>query len=121
MRIIRRYARRVAERFQPEKIILFGSYAYGTPHAGSDVDLLVIMPARNQIDQAVRIRWEIPARFPMDLLVRTPASMRWRLAEGDLFHTEIVTKGKVLYEKGDKGVGSKGRRRLPSHRAARAG
>src|SRR3989304_5565845 len=95
---IRRFARQVAERFQPDKIILFGSHAYGTPHADSDVDILVIMPARNQIDQAIRIRWEVPARFPMDLIVRTPASIKWRLAEGDLFHTEIVTKGKVLYE-----------------------
>ena len=44
---IRRFARQVAERFQPEMIILFGSHAYGTPHADSDVDILVIMPARN--------------------------------------------------------------------------
>ena len=41
MGIIRRYARQIAERFQPEKIILFGSHAYGTPHEDSDVDLLV--------------------------------------------------------------------------------
>jgi predicted nucleotidyltransferase len=63
MRAIREFARRVAERFRPEKIILFGSYAYGTPHADSDVDILVVMPARNQHDQAVKIRWEVPARF----------------------------------------------------------
>jgi predicted nucleotidyltransferase len=48
MRVIRRFARQVAERFQPDKIILFGSYAYGTPHEDSDVDILVVMPARNQ-------------------------------------------------------------------------
>ena len=52
MRVIRDYARRVAERFQPEKIILFGSYAYGTPHEDSDVDILVVMPCRNQIARA---------------------------------------------------------------------
>jgi predicted nucleotidyltransferase len=120
MRVIRRFARQVAERFHPDKIILFGSYAYGTPHANSDVDILVIMPARNQIDQAFKIRCEVPRHFPMDLLVRTPASMRWRLAEGDLFHTEIVTKGKVLYEKGDKGMGRKGRGRLPNRGTHRA-
>jgi predicted nucleotidyltransferase len=44
MRVIRQYTREVAERFRPDKIILFGSYAYGTPHADSDVDLLVVMP-----------------------------------------------------------------------------
>jgi predicted nucleotidyltransferase len=109
--VIRRYARQVAERFQPDKIILFGSFAYGQPHADSDVDLLVIMPARNQLDQAVRIRWELPAPFPMDLLVRTPKTMQWRLAEGDSFLQEIVTQGKVLYEKTHARVGAKGRSR----------
>jgi predicted nucleotidyltransferase len=101
MSAIRRFARQVAERFQPEKIILFGSYAYGKPHADSDVDILVIMPARNEIDQAIKIRWQVPRPFPMDLLVRTPKNIAIRLADGDLFHTEIVTKGKVLYEAGD--------------------
>src|SRR3954454_11257121 len=109
MRAIRRFARQVAERFQPDKIILFGSYAYGTPHEDSDVDILVVMPARNQIDQAVRIRWEVPAPFPMDLIVRTPHNLGWRLAEKESFHTEIVTRGKVLYEKDDAGVGAQGR------------
>ncbi len=74
---IHRFARQVAKRFQPEKIILFGSHACGTPHADSDVDILVIMPARNQHDQAVKIRWEIEAPFPMDLLVRTPKNLQW--------------------------------------------
>ncbi|HKI34567.1 MAG TPA: nucleotidyltransferase domain-containing protein [Gemmataceae bacterium] len=113
MRVIRRFARAVAEKFQPDKIILFGSYAYGTPHADSDVDILVIMPCRNQGSRAGRIRWLVPAPFPMDLIVRTPENLRWRLAEGDLFHTEIVSKGKVLYEKGDARVGEEGRSRLP--------
>src|SRR5919205_187899 len=72
MRVIRRFARQVAERFQPEKIILFGSYAYGTPHEDSDVDILVVMPARNQIDQAFRIRLAFPRPFALDLIVRTP-------------------------------------------------
>jgi predicted nucleotidyltransferase len=109
--VIRRFARQVAERFHPDKIILFGSYAYGTPHADSDVDILVIMPARNQLDQAFKIRWAIRPPFPLDLIVRTPKNMKWRLEEGESFLTEIVTKGKVLYEKDDSGVGPKGRRR----------
>ena len=52
MRVIREYVRRVAERFQPDRIILFGSYAYGTPNADSDVDILVVMPAYNQGSKA---------------------------------------------------------------------
>src|SRR6267142_3465057 len=58
-RLIRRYARAIAEEFQPDKIILFGSYAYGTPHEDSDVDLLVIMPARNELDMGFKIHWTI--------------------------------------------------------------
>src|SRR6516225_7280756 len=109
MRLIRRFARQVAERFKPDKIILFGSYAYGTPHVDSDVDILVIMPARNELDQAFKIRLEIPAPFPMDLIVRTPENMKRRLEDGESFTTEIVTRGKVLYEAGDARMGPKGR------------
>lgn len=113
---IRRFARQVAELFQPEKIILFGSYAYGRPRADSDVDILVVMQARNQHDQAVRIRWKVPAPFPMDLIIRTPSNLSWRLTEGESFHTEIVTKGKVLYEKSRTRMGAKGRKRLSARR-----
>src|SRR5215468_828933 len=102
---IRRFARKVAERFQPEKIILFGSYAYGTPHEDSDVDILVIMPCRNAIDQACRIDDSVDPPFPLDLIVRKPKDVAWRLAEGEFFMTEITTKGKVLYEKDHGRVG----------------
>src|ERR1700694_401388 len=105
-RAIRKLAREIAERFRPEKIILFGSHAYGTPHADSDVDLLVIMPARNELDQAFKIRCEVPTQFPMDLLVFKPKHVQWRLAERESFLTEIMTNGKILYEKNDPGVDS---------------
>jgi predicted nucleotidyltransferase len=119
MRLIRRFARQVAERFKPDRIILFGSHAYGTPHADSDVDILVVMPARNQHDQAARIRGAVPAPFPMDLIVRTPRSLAWRLAEGESFHTEIMTRGMVLYEKSNSGVGAQGGKRLRGRHRAR--
>lgn len=121
MTVIRRFARQVAERFQPDKIILFGSYAYGQPHEDSDVDILVVMPARNQIDQAARISLAIDRPFPLDIIVRTPKNMAWRLEEGDSFLQEIVSKGKVLYEKADEAVGTKGRSRLPRRKKARRG
>jgi len=120
MSVIRRFARQVAKRFQPEKIILFGSHAYGTPHTNSDVDILVVMPARNQHDQAVKIRWAVPAPFAMDLIVRTPKNLGWRLEERESFHTEIVTKGTVLYEKGDAGMAPKGRLRRSGRRMSHA-
>src|SRR5713226_1146852 len=106
MRLIRRFARQVAERFQPDKIVLFGSYAYGTPHADSDVDILVIMPARNQLDQAVKIELACDPPFPLDIIVRTPHNMEWQLAEGDSFLREITSKGRILYEKNHAGVGA---------------
>src|SRR5437879_13421146 len=92
MRVIRRYARAIAEEFHPDQIILFGSYAYGTPHEDSDVDLLVVMPARNQHDQAVRIRWRLAAPFPVDLIVRTPQQMTWRSQEGEQSTTALVSQ-----------------------------
>lgn len=110
---IRRFARLIAERFRPEKIILFGSYAYGKPHAQSDVDLLVIMPARNAIDQAVRIDLAFDRPFSLDIHVRTPFQIKQGLKEGDCdwFLREVMEKGKVLYEAPHGAVGEQGGRR----------
>ena len=93
MRIIRQFARDVAKRFQPEKIILFGSHAYGTPHADSDVDMLVVMAGRNQLDMDCKIDREIEAQFPLDLIVRKPERLAQYLEAKDPFHTEIVERG----------------------------
>jgi predicted nucleotidyltransferase len=112
MSAIRRLARQIAERFQPDKIILFGSYAYGTPTRDSDVDLLVIMPTRNQIAQAVRIDEAIEPGFALDLLVRTPRVLEQRLRWGDWFLREIVERGKILYEKADGRMDKQSRGRL---------
>jgi len=96
---IRRFSDAVAREFRPEKIILFGSYAYGRPSEGSDVDLLVIMQFdRKQGRKSLEIRRRIPASFPMDLIVRTPEFIAQRLAWGDCFTQEILAKGKVLYD-----------------------
>jgi hypothetical protein len=65
------------------------------------------MPARNQLDQAYKIRRTVPAPFPMDLIVRTPANVLRRLEERESFTTVIVTKGKVLYEASDASVGAR--------------
>lgn len=120
MRVIRRFARQVAERFQPDKIILFGSYAYGTPHADSDVDILVVMACRNQLDQAVKISLAIDPPFPLDIIVRKPHNMAWQLAEGASFLTEITSRGKVLYEKKHSSVGPQSGKRLSTRRAPRS-
>jgi predicted nucleotidyltransferase len=99
MKVIRHYCRQIAEKFRPDKILLFGSYAYGKPDADSDVDLLVVMPCANQTNQAVRIRLALTAPFPLDLIVRTPQKLRQGLQDGDWFLWDIVENGIVLYEK----------------------
>jgi predicted nucleotidyltransferase len=106
-------------RTNPENIVLFGSHAYGRPHADSDVDVLVIMPARNELDQALRIRLSIEYQFPLDLIVRTPKNVAWRLSEGDSFLNAILSRGQTLYEKTDGGVVAQGRGRLSRHSPAR--
>ena len=89
---------RIVEKFQPHKVVLFGSYAYGTPNLDSDVDLLVVMDSDESMAQRIRRVTEVAKiRFlPMDVLVRTPAELEERLAMGDFFIAEILKKGKVL-------------------------
>lgn len=90
---------RIVQAYHPERIILFGSYAYGTPTADSDVDLLVILPCKGRGSRtAVEILNTVNPRFPVDLLVRTPEQVRQRLAWNDFFLREILEKGRVLYE-----------------------
>ncbi len=99
---IRDVCRRIAEEFKPEKIILFGSYAYGKPTPDSDVDLLVVMPFEGgYFHQAQKITERLNLALPMDLLVRTPEQVQYRLEIGDSFMREIIERGKVMYEAAD--------------------
>jgi predicted nucleotidyltransferase len=92
----------IAARFQPLRIILFGSYAYGKPVAESDVDLLVIMEtSKRESRQALEIRQYIQPLFGLDILVITPARLEQRLKLGDWFLREITTKGRIVYESPD--------------------
>lgn len=99
-------ADKIVQQFHPERIILFGSYAYGTPNEDSDVDLLVVMPFEGRrAKQAIEIRSAIRAEFPMDLIPITPERLKYRLEIEDFFLREIVEKGKVLYENDHQRVG----------------
>lgn len=95
-------AQRIVEAFHPDKIILFGSYAYGTPHKDSDIDLLVIMEAEGTRIERIRNVSRIAKVYflPMDILVYSPAEIESRLAMGDFFIAEILAKGRVLYSHG---------------------
>lgn len=116
---IRRFARKIAERFHPHKIILFGSYAYGTPHNESDVDLLVVMPAYDVVNMSIRITLAFDREFSLDLIVRTPKQMERGLRDEDWFLREIVEKGKVVYEAKNSDLGSQGRGGLGRRMRAR--
>jgi uncharacterized protein len=96
---IRRVCDRIAERYHPKQIILFGSHAWGQPTSESDLDLLVVMNfTGSSVRQAIEISRELGLVTPMDLLIRTPEQLRHRLEIGDSFMREIVTRGKVMYE-----------------------
>ena len=95
---IENYCAAIAREFEPEKIILFGSYAYGKPTSDSDVDLLVVMPHRKGTRPSLEIRRRIAAGFPVDILVRAPGEMAKRFNWGDSFTTEVLTRGRVMYE-----------------------
>jgi predicted nucleotidyltransferase len=92
--------RRLVAEFQPEQIILFGSQAWGTPDAGSDVDLLVIVPESNvpPVQRAVRAHLcLIGMNVPKDVLVKTRAEIeRYRHVYASL-ESEILERGRVLY------------------------
>ncbi len=92
------FTSRLVQEYHPRKVILFGSYAYGTPTPDSDIDLLVVMPfAGKPVLKSVEILNTLNPDFPIDLIVRTPEDLDRRLALNDFFLQEIIREGKVLY------------------------
>ena len=104
---LRAAVKRIVDHLQPEKIILFGSYPYGQPTSDSDVDLLVVLdtsasPSERYLSVCRLLR---PRPFAVDILVKTPQEIQAALTKGDFFIQEIVTHGKVLYERRDGSSG----------------
>lgn len=99
MRTIRALVKIIAEKFDPEEIILFGSHAYGRPHAWSDVDLLVVMDTpKGEVKTIFEISDFLPPLpFRVDIIARSRAVINKRVNAGDFFLREITQKGKVLY------------------------
>jgi uncharacterized protein len=103
MKQIRAWSRSVAAQFRPDRIILFGSYAYGKPCEDSDVDLLVVLSHDGlAARKASEIRLALPSDVPVDVIVRSPEKVRERLRMNDFFVREIMEKGLVLYASGNK-------------------
>jgi predicted nucleotidyltransferase len=99
--VLRKVTERIVAALEPEKVILFGSYAHGRPTSDSDVDLLIVMETEERPSQrrrrVSRLFRERP--FPMDIIVRTPAEIRESVSRVDPFIHEILQRGKVLYER----------------------
>ena len=96
------YLRMIVEKFQPIKIILFGSYAYGQPTEHSDVDLLIIrdgIQSERQSDLEIRKAfWKLPRpSLSFTVITKTPASLRDQLAHKSFFFREILERGVVVY------------------------
>lgn len=96
---IQKIVQQIVDRFHPQKVILFGSYAYGTPTEDSDVDLLVVMETEEPpLHAAARIAAAIDHPCALDILVRRPSDLEASLARQGVFATEVLTTGVVLYE-----------------------
>ncbi len=97
MHQIEELGERIVQKFRPQQVILFGSYAYGQPTEDSDVDLLVIMPYEgHSARKALEIVQSIRPTFAIDVLVRSPEQVQQRLSWNDWFLREVTEKGKVL-------------------------
>lgn len=89
----------IAERFDPEKIILFGSYAEGRPSSDSDLDLLVVMESsepRHRRAAAMRLLFR-PMPCPMDILVYTPEEIAYWNGTVNHIITEALNSGRTVY------------------------
>jgi predicted nucleotidyltransferase len=112
MKTIRAIARHIAEKFDPDEIILFGSHAYGKPTAWSDVDLLVVMdtPKGEEFEKSLEIRESLSSlTFGLDVVVRSRKAIEKRKRLGDWFLVDVTEKGKVLYERSNRRMGNQGR------------
>jgi len=91
----------IRDRYQPERVVLFGSRAWGVPTADSDVDLLVVKdtnePLLKRCYEVLRLVQREKRGLPMDVLVYTPAELEARLAAGDPFLERVLREGVVLY------------------------
>ena len=94
------YLKVLVDKFEPDQVVLFGSYAYGHPTSDSDVDLLIIKKTlkslreeATEIRKAFRPLRHTVANLAFDIMVRDPEDLRLRLERGAAFHSVIMQKG----------------------------
>ncbi|MDP1621424.1 MAG: nucleotidyltransferase domain-containing protein [Bacteroidales bacterium] len=90
---------RIVEVYQPEKIILFGSYASGNAHEGSDLDFLLVKQTdENPLNRAAGLRKSLrDFLLPMDILVYTPSEIAKDKEQKFTLIHDVLKSGKVLY------------------------
>jgi len=97
---LKRIVLKIKNNYNPEKIILFGSLAYGKIKKESDIDLLIIKETdKNPWARIEEVDRHIEHNIPIEVLVYTPEEIETRLRINDFFVRDIMKKGKVLYEK----------------------
>lgn len=100
--LLQEMTRRLVNEFQPEQVILFGSYAWGTPNEDSDVDLMVIVSASDEKEHKRMVRALHALRdkpVPTDVFVKTRAEFdRYKHVYASL-ECLITEKGQVLYDR----------------------
>lgn len=99
-KIVDQYRRILEKKIRVERIILYGSHAYGTPHDGSDIDLVVISPDFVRMHPLRRLEYLSLARRemkePIEALGYTPKE--FRRARESILLDEIVERGVVLHQ-----------------------
>lgn len=87
--------------YSPQKVILFGSHAFGNPDSDSDIDLLIIKDTQESFfDRLATARRAVSGAhkgIPLDILVLTPQELDARLKSGDQFLTDIFENGQLIY------------------------
>jgi predicted nucleotidyltransferase len=100
--LVQRLVKKLVSDYSPQRVILFGSYAYGTPGRDSDIDLLIIKDTQESFfDRLTRVRKVVSGTHkgvPFDPLVLTPDELEARLQADDQFIEEILEKGRVVYD-----------------------
>lgn len=113
MKDILKVSERIAESFDPDRIIFFGSRAYGQPRRDSDVDLLVILPFDgNSFDKSTEILSAVDSPLSVDVQAVRPADARRRYRQWDPMIRDAFDRGKILYERNHPRMAGKGRGRL---------
>jgi len=96
---IKKITDQIVRKYKPEKIILFGSYAWGKPTEDSDVDLFIVKNTENDpLRRCYEVRKATDSLFPFDVLVFNPKEIKERLEMDDFFLKEIINRGKIIYE-----------------------